>query len=50
MVLSSSSGGDQHELDYDDRRKSMDEKNVSTALDNTTDDIQEHDTTMEVTM
>ena len=31
----------QHELDYDDRRKAMDEKNVSTALDNTVDDIQE---------
>ena len=42
----------QHELDYaaktavvlkqvTDRRKSMNEKNVSTALDNTTDDIQE---------
>ena len=30
-----------HELDYDDRRKSMDEKNASTALDNTADDIQE---------
>jgi hypothetical protein len=31
----------QHELDYTDRRKAMDEKNVSTALDNTSDDIQE---------
>jgi hypothetical protein len=31
----------QHELDYDDRRKTMDEKNASTALDNTADDIQE---------
>jgi hypothetical protein len=31
----------QHELDYADRRKAMDEKNVSTALDNTADDIQE---------
>ena len=31
----------QDELDYADRRKSMDEKNVSTALDNTADDIQE---------
>ena len=31
----------QHQLDYADRRKSMDEKNASTALDNTTDDIQE---------
>jgi hypothetical protein len=31
----------QHELDYADRRKAMDEKNGSTALDNTTDDIQE---------
>ncbi len=31
----------QHELDYTDRRKSMDEKNASTALDNTADDIQE---------
>jgi hypothetical protein len=31
----------QHELDYVDRRKSMDEKNASTALDNTADDIQE---------
>ena len=31
----------QHELDYADRRKSMMEKNVSTALDNTADDIQE---------
>ena len=31
----------QHELDYDDRRKTMDEKNASTALDNTTNDIQE---------
>ena len=30
-----------HELDYADRRKTMDEKNASTALDNTTDDIQE---------
>jgi hypothetical protein len=32
---------EQHELDYADRRKTMDEKNVSTALDNTADDIQE---------
>ncbi len=31
----------QLELDYADRRKTMDEKNVSTALDNTVDDIQE---------
>ncbi len=31
----------QHELDYADRRKTMDEKNASTALDNTADDIQE---------
>jgi hypothetical protein len=31
----------QHELDFVDRRKTMDEKNVSTALDNTADDIQE---------
>jgi hypothetical protein len=31
----------QHELDYDDRRKAMDEKNASTALDNTADVIQE---------
>ena len=31
----------QHELDYADRRKAMDEKNSSTALDNTADDIQE---------
>jgi hypothetical protein len=31
----------QYELDYDDRRKAMNEKNVSTALDNTADDIQE---------
>jgi hypothetical protein len=31
----------QHELDYDDRRKGMDEKNASTTLDNTTDNIQE---------
>ena len=31
----------QHELDYADRRKAMDEKNDSTALDNTVDDIQE---------
>ena len=31
----------QHELDYVDRRKTMDEKNVRTALDNTGDDIQE---------
>ena len=31
----------QHELDYADRRKAMDEKNASTALDNTADDIQE---------
>ena len=31
----------QHELDYADRRKTMNEKNASTALDNTADDIQE---------
>ncbi len=31
----------QHELDYANRRKAMDEKNASTALDNTVDDIQE---------
>ena len=31
----------QHELDYADRRKAMDEKNATTALDNTVDDIQE---------
>jgi len=31
----------QHELDYADRRKGMNEKNTSTALDNTADDIQE---------
>jgi hypothetical protein len=31
----------QNELDYDDRRKVMHEKNVSTTLDNTADDIQE---------
>jgi hypothetical protein len=31
----------QHELDYFDRRKAMDEKNVSTALDKTADDIKE---------
>ena len=31
----------QHELDYADRRKAMDEKNASTALDNTADDIQD---------
>jgi hypothetical protein len=31
----------QHELDYADRRKAMNEKNASTALDNTADDIQE---------
>jgi hypothetical protein len=31
----------QHELDYHDRRKVMDQKNVRTALDNTADDIQE---------
>jgi hypothetical protein len=31
----------QNELDYTDRRKVMDEKNASTALDNTSDDIQE---------
>jgi len=31
----------QHELDYVDRRKTMDEKNASTALNNTADDIQE---------
>ncbi len=30
----------QHELDYADKRKAMNEKNASTALDNTTDDIQ----------
>ena len=30
-----------YELDYADRRKTMDEKNVSTTLDNTADDIQE---------
>jgi hypothetical protein len=52
MVLSSSSGKKQHELDYvaktaavlkqvADRRKTMNEKNARTALDNTTDDIQE---------
>jgi len=31
----------QHELDYADRRKTMDEKNASTALDNSADDIHE---------
>jgi hypothetical protein len=31
----------QHELDYADRRKDMNEKNARTALDNTADDIQE---------
>ena len=31
----------QHELDHADRRKAMHEKNASTALDNTADDIQE---------
>jgi hypothetical protein len=31
----------QHELDYDDRRKAIYEKNTNTALNNTTDDIQE---------
>jgi hypothetical protein len=31
----------QNELDYVDRRKSMDEKNASTALDNIPDGIQE---------
>jgi hypothetical protein len=31
----------QYALDYADRRKAMNEKNTSTALDNTTDDIQE---------
>ena len=31
----------QHELDYDDRRKDMDEKNTNTALDNTAEDVQE---------
>jgi alcohol dehydrogenase YqhD (iron-dependent ADH family) len=31
----------QHELDYADRRKAMNEKNVRTVLDNTVDDIQE---------
>jgi hypothetical protein len=31
----------QHELDYADRRKAMNEKNSRTALDNTADDIQE---------
>ena len=31
----------QHELDYADRKKAMHEKNVSTAIDNTSDDIQE---------
>jgi hypothetical protein len=30
----------QHELDYVDRRKAMNEKNVRTSLDNTVDDIQ----------
>ena len=29
----------QHELDYADRRKAVDEKNASTALDNSADDI-----------
>jgi hypothetical protein len=53
----------QHELDYTaktaavlkqvaDRRKGMNEKNASTALDNTADDIQEtrDDNGVEVTM
>ena len=31
----------QHELDYADRRKDMNEKNARTALDNTAVDIQE---------
>jgi hypothetical protein len=31
----------QHELDYADRRKPMNEKNTRTVLDNTPDDIQE---------
>jgi hypothetical protein len=31
----------QHELDYADRRKAMNEKNARTALDNTADHIQE---------
>ena len=31
----------QHELDYADRRKTMNEKNARTALDNTADVIQE---------
>ena len=31
----------QHELDYVDRRKAMNEKNSRTVLDNTADDIQE---------
>ena len=31
----------QHELDYADRRKDMNEKNARTVLDNTADDIQE---------
>jgi hypothetical protein len=31
----------QHELDYADRRKAMDEKNTSTTFDNTADDIQD---------
>jgi len=31
----------QHELDYADRRKDMNEKKARTALDNTADDIQE---------
>ena len=31
----------QHELDYADRRKAMNEKNARTVLDNTADDIQE---------
>jgi hypothetical protein len=31
----------QHELDYADRRKAMDEKNASTTLDNSADDIHE---------
>ena len=30
-----------HELDYADRRTGMNEKNASTALDNTAEDIQE---------
>ena len=30
-----------HALDYTDRRKAMYEKNVTTVLENTADDIQE---------